>query len=90
MSHTRIIVTHCRGPDALQVPEVACPEPKNGDARVRVPAAGVALPDVMAREGVHPDTPPVPYTPVWDLAGEVDRLGNGVTGIAADCASRGR
>ena len=39
------------------------------------------MPDIMAREGVHPETPPVPYTPGWDLVGEVDRLGDGVSGI---------
>jgi NADPH2:quinone reductase len=49
--------------------------------RVRVLAAGVALPDILAREGVHPETPPVPFTPGWDLVGVVDRLGNGVSGI---------
>jgi len=46
-----------------------------------VQAAGVSLPDVMAREGVHPETPPVPFTPGWDLVGVVDRLGGGVSGI---------
>jgi NADPH2:quinone reductase len=50
--------------------------------RVRVLAAGVAMPDIMAREGVHPETPRVPYTPGWDLVGEVERLGNGVSGVA--------
>src|SRR5262245_5763556 len=44
-------------------------------------AAGVSLPDVMAREGVHPETPPVPFTPGWDLVGVVDRLGERVAGI---------
>ncbi len=81
MKHTRIIVTHYGGPDALQVIEEECPEPKDGEVRVRVLAAGVSLPDIMAREGVHPETPPVPYTPGWDLVGVVDRLGNGVSGI---------
>lgn len=81
MKHTRIIVTHYGGPDALQVVEEACPEPKDGEVRVRVLAAGVSMPDIMAREGVHPETPPVPYTPGWDLVGEVDRLGNGVSRI---------
>jgi NADPH:quinone reductase len=81
MRHTRIIVTHYGGPDALRVVEEECPEPKDGEVRVRVLAAGVALPDVMAREGVHPETPPVPFTPGWDLVGVVDRLGDGVTGI---------
>jgi NADPH:quinone reductase len=80
--HTRIIVTHYGGPDALRVVEEECPEPKNGEVRVRVLAAGVSLPDVMAREGVHPETPPVPFTPGWDLVGVVDRLGgDGIFGI---------
>jgi NADPH2:quinone reductase len=81
MRHTRIIVTHYGGPDALRVVEEECPEPKNGEVRVRVLAAGVALPDIMARRGVHPETPAVPYTPGWDLVGEVERLGNGVSGL---------
>ena len=81
MKHKRIIVTHYGGPDALQVLEEECPEPKAGEVRVRVLAAGVALPDIMMREGVHPETPPLPFTPGWDLVGVVDRLGDGVSGI---------
>lgn len=73
MKHTRIIVTHYGGPDALQVLEEECPEPKGGEVRVRVLAAGVALPDLLMREGVHPETPPLPFTPGWDLIGVVDR-----------------
>jgi NADPH:quinone reductase-like Zn-dependent oxidoreductase len=79
--YTRIIVTHYGGPDALQVLEDECPEPKGGEVRVRVLAAGVALPDLLMREGVHPETPPLPFTPGWDLVGVVDRLGDGVSGI---------
>ena len=81
MQNTRIVVTHYGGPDALQVIEEECPEPKEGEVRVRVQAAGVGLPDVLAREGVHPETPLPPFTPGWDLVGVVDQLGDGVTGI---------
>jgi NADPH:quinone reductase len=81
VKYTRIIVTHYGGPDALRVVEEECPEPNGGDVRVRVLAAGVSLPDIMAREGVHPETPLVPFTPGWDLVGVVDRLGDGVSGI---------
>ena len=81
MKHARIIVTHYGGPDALQVLEEECPEPKHGEVRVRVLAAGVSLPDIMAREGIHPETPPVPYTPGWDLVGVVDKFGDGVSEI---------
>src|SRR5690242_8996255 len=79
--YTRIVVTRYGGPDALVVVEDECPEPKDGEVRVRVQAAGVSLPDVMAGEGVHPETPAVPFTPGWDLVGVVDRVGAGVTGI---------
>src|SRR5499433_3239329 len=81
MKHTRIVVTHYGGPDALQVVEEERPEPKEGEVRVRVLAAGVSLPDLMMREGVHPETPRLPFTPGWDLVGVVDRLGAGISGL---------
>jgi NADPH:quinone reductase len=80
MRCARIVVTHYGGPDALQLVEEKCPEPKRGEVRVRVLAAGVSLPDLLAREGVHPETPRVPFTPGWDLVGVVDRLGDSVSG----------
>jgi NADPH:quinone reductase-like Zn-dependent oxidoreductase len=79
--YTRIIVTKYGGPDALQVVQEQCPEPKDGEVRIKVLAAGVSLPDVMMREGIHPETPRLPFTPGWDLVGVVDRLGDGVSGI---------
>jgi NADPH:quinone reductase-like Zn-dependent oxidoreductase len=84
MKHTRIIVTRYGGPEALQVVEEECPEPKAGEVRVRVLAAGVCLPDLMMREGIHPETPTLPFTPGWDLVGVVDRLGDGVSALEPD------
>jgi NADPH2:quinone reductase len=81
MKHTRIIVSHYGGPKELRVEAEECPEPRHGEVRVRVLAAGVALPDIMMREGIHPETPALPFTPGWDLVGVVDRLGTGVAGI---------
>ena len=81
MKHRRIIVTYYGGPDALRVVEEECPEPKDGEVRVRVLAAGVSLPDLMMREGIHPETPRLAFTPGWDLIGVVDRLGAGISGI---------
>ena len=49
MSHTRIIVTHDGGPDELRVVEEESPEPKDGEVRVRVLAAGVTYPDLLRR-----------------------------------------
>jgi NADPH2:quinone reductase len=81
MRHTRIVVTRYGGPDALQALEEERPEPKRGEVRVKVQAAGVSLPDIMMREGIHPETPKLPFTPGWDLVGEVDRIGEGVSEI---------
>lgn len=81
MKHRRIVVAHYGGPDELRVIEEQCPVPKSGEVRVKVLAAGVSLPDVLAREGVHPETPRVPYTPGWDLVGTVDQCGGGVSGF---------
>jgi len=81
MKHQRIVVSQYGGPDVLQLIDEDAPQPRAGEARVKVLAAGVAMPDVMAREGIHPETPRVPYTPGWDLVGVVDSLGDGVTGL---------
>lgn len=81
MEQIRIIVPQYGGPDVLQVIEEECPEPAAGDVRVKVLAAGVSLPDVLAREGIHPETPRVPYTPGWDLVGTVDRVGKAVSAL---------
>jgi NADPH2:quinone reductase len=81
MRHTRVVVSHYGGPEVLTAIEEDVPAPKSGEVRVKVLAAGVSLPDILAREGVHPETPRVPYTPGWDLVGTVDQLGDSVTGF---------
>ena len=82
MKHKRIVVSRYGGPDVLRLLDEECPEPKRGEVRVRVLAAGVSLPDLMMREGIHPETPRLPFTPGWDLVGAVDRLGAGVSDVA--------
>src|SRR5262245_57225643 len=82
MRHTRIIVTHYGGPEELRVVEEDCPEPQVGEVRVRVLAAGGALPDLSMRDGTHPQSTWLPFTPGWDLVGVVDRLGDGIAGLA--------
>jgi NADPH:quinone reductase-like Zn-dependent oxidoreductase len=81
MKYKHIVVTQYGGPDELRVIEDERVEPKEGEVRVRVLTAGVSLPDVMMREGIHPETPRLPFTPGWDLVGVVDKLGEHVDGI---------
>ena len=81
MRHARIVVSQYGGPDELRVVEEESCKPRSGEVGVKVLAAGVSLPDVMMREGIHPETPALPFTPGWDLVGVVDRLGDGVSAI---------
>src|SRR5580704_9743158 len=64
--------------DVLHRVEVDLPEPGPGQARIRVTAAGIGLPDVLMCRGTYPLTPPGPFTPGQELAGTVTAVGSGV------------
>lgn len=68
------------GPEALRLVEVADPEPREGEALVRIEAAGVNFIDVYQRSGVYPVS--FPFIPGSEGAGAVARLGPGVTEVA--------
>ncbi|MFE0021086.1 NADP-dependent oxidoreductase [Amycolatopsis sp. NPDC059021] len=70
-------------PGVLQLSEVDVPEPGQGQVRVKVHTAGVNPVDGKIRSGamqaVFPTT--LPSTPGLDVAGVVDAVGEGVTGL---------
>jgi NADPH:quinone reductase-like Zn-dependent oxidoreductase len=78
----RIVVTAFGGPEVLKYIEEDMPEPRRAEVRVKVLAAGVAYADVLMRRGFYPGTPPLPFTPGYDLVGEIDALGKDVTQFA--------
>lgn len=65
---------------ALKLVEVPDLEPGPGQVRIRVRAAGVNRPDLLQRQGLYPPPPGAPETLGLEVAGEIDRLGEGVTG----------
>jgi NADPH:quinone reductase-like Zn-dependent oxidoreductase len=75
--YKRVVISRLGGPEVLEVREEELPGPGLGEVRVRILATGVSLPDLMMREGVHPEAPRPPFTPGWDLVGVVDKLGVG-------------
>lgn len=74
----RVIISRRGGPEVLQVIEEPLPQPKNGEALVRVKAAGVAFAEVLMREGLYTGAPKTPFTPGYDIAGVVEQVGEGV------------
>ena len=78
MLNTRLLVTRYGGPEVLEVVQEPLHAPQTGEIRVRVQSAGVALADIMRREGKYPLSPTPPFTPGYDAVGVVDELGEGV------------
>jgi NADPH:quinone reductase-like Zn-dependent oxidoreductase len=78
--YKRVVVQQHGPPEVLQVVEEDLPEPRAGEVRIRVLAAGVSAYDLMfRRSGSLPGTPRVPFTLGEDVVGVVDRPGQGVS-----------
>jgi NADPH:quinone reductase-like Zn-dependent oxidoreductase len=77
-----LVITKRGGPDVLAVEERPDPEPGPGEVRVAVRAAGINFADLMARVGLYPDAPDLPTVVGYEVAGEVDALGDGVDDLS--------
>jgi NADPH:quinone reductase-like Zn-dependent oxidoreductase len=76
----RALVIPSHGPpDVLNVQERPDPAPAPGEVLVRVHAAGINFADLMARAGVYPDAPKPPCVIGYEIAGDVEAVGAGVT-----------
>ena len=73
----QVWITRRGGPDVLEVREAPDPTPGPGEVLIRVSAAGVNFADVMARMGLYPDAPPLPFVVGYEVAGTVEKLGPG-------------
>jgi NADPH:quinone reductase-like Zn-dependent oxidoreductase len=68
------------GPEVVQVQDVTIPEPGPGEVRVKVAAASMNHLDLWVRRGLPIETP-MPHIGGADVAGTVEALGPGVTGV---------
>ncbi len=75
MKYKSVIVTRRGGPEVLQVIENDLRMPSAGEARIKILAAPVCLPDVEARYGRSPFKPKIPFVPGYAIIGEVDAVG---------------
>lgn len=65
------VVTRYGGPEVLELREVPVPTLAAGQILVRVRAIGLNFADVFGRLGVYPNTPPPPFVPGLEFAGDV-------------------
>ncbi len=74
-----VVLTGTGGPEVLQVQERPDPPVGPGEIRISVRAAGINFADTLARVGLYPDAPKPPCVLGYEVAGEVESVGEGVT-----------
>ena len=72
-----VVLTGTGGPEVLQVQERPDPAVGPGQVRIAVRAAGINFADTMARVGLYPDAPKTPCVLGYEVAGEVESVGEG-------------
>jgi NADPH:quinone reductase-like Zn-dependent oxidoreductase len=72
------------GPEQLEVFDAPVPTAGRGEVRVRVRASSLEYTDVPIRRHLYPQTMfrRPPFVLGYDVVGEIDQLGDGVTGFA--------
>jgi NADPH:quinone reductase-like Zn-dependent oxidoreductase len=75
-----VVLTGTGGYDVLQAQERPDPPVGAGEVRIAVKAAGINFADTMARVGLYPDAPKTPCVLGYEVAGEIESVGDGVDG----------
>lgn len=74
-----VVLTGTGGPDVLRVEERPDPPVGPGEVRIAVRAAGINFADTLARVGLYPDAPSTPCVLGYEVAGEIESVGDGVS-----------
>jgi len=77
-----ILIERLGPPEALVEREVPLPPLGPGDIHLEVHAAGVNFADLMMRAGLYGTVPPRPFSPGFEVAGVVQRVGADVRSLA--------
>jgi NADPH:quinone reductase-like Zn-dependent oxidoreductase len=76
-----LVITKHGPPEVLQVLERPDPDVGPGEVRIAVKAAGMNFSDLLARVGMYPDAPKPPCVIGYEVAGDVESVGDGVEGF---------
>jgi len=75
----QVWITRVGPPEVLELREAPDPSPRAGEVRIRVKASGINFADIMARLGLYPDAPKLPAVVGYEVAGDINAVGAGVS-----------
>ncbi len=70
-----IVITKAGDIDVLKIKEVPTKHVPVGHVKIEVKAAGINFADIMARQGLYPDSPPLPCVVGYEVSGVVSEVG---------------
>ena len=74
----QIVTTGTGDINVLEVHEKPDPIPREGEVLIRVQASGLNFADILARQGLYPDSPPKPCVMGYEVSGVVESAGEDV------------
>ncbi|SAL80839.1 NADPH:quinone oxidoreductase family protein [Caballeronia telluris] len=77
----RAVVTNFASPPVLTLEEARRPVPGKGEILVRVTATALGFVDGLIAQGKYQMKPQLPYVPGGEIAGVVEEVGEGVSGL---------
>ncbi|MTD94931.1 zinc-binding dehydrogenase [Hyphomicrobium sp. xq] len=69
------------GPAGLVIEDIAAPQPGPGEVLIAVKAAALNFFDTLITRGKYQSKPDLPFSPAAEVAGVIEALGPGVTGV---------
>ena len=69
------------GPDAISIEEIPDPTPEAAEVVIRVRAAALNFFDTLITRGKYQYKPEPPFSPSGEVAGVIESMGQGVTGL---------
>jgi NADPH:quinone reductase-like Zn-dependent oxidoreductase len=72
----QVVITRTGSIDVLKIQEKPDPKPGAGEVTIRVKASGINFADILARQGLYPDSPKLPAVIGYEVAGVVEQAGS--------------
>lgn len=76
-----VLVKYGNASSAFEIREINTPVPKENEVLIKVAAFGLNFADVMARNKMYKEAPPLPAVLGYDVAGTVEGIGANVSNI---------
>jgi NADPH2:quinone reductase len=80
-TYRAVMLTGKGEPDVLREVELPLVEPGAGEVRLAVRATGAGGTDVIMRRGFYPYAPKIPFVPGYEVVGDIEARGSGVTNL---------